>query len=155
MKTLELLTIILFILTTTFLANAQISEPKVLEIEQFDVKGCVQMFLIKDEKIIKSEAEFLNTIRRDASRERCLKDLAKIDFTKNDLVGIVINSGYCRYPLGLEYKATQNTDTQKVNVNISYLKPNGVCRAMSHYELWLLMPKIPNDYQVKFSVSAR
>lgn len=145
MKKLELLTIILFILSITFLPNTQTTESKVLEIEQFDVKGCVRMALFKDEKIIKSEAEWLTTIRRDASRERCLKDLAKIDFTKNDLVGIVINSGYCRYPLGLEYKAMQNTDTQEVNVNISYLKPDGVCRAVSHYELWLLMPKIPNE----------
>lgn len=155
MKKLELPKIILFILTISFLANAQTTEPKVLEVEQFDTKDCVQMALFKDEKIFKSKAEWLAAIRRDSSDKKCLKGLAKIDFTKNDLVGIVINSGYCQYPLGLAYKASQMTDTQEVNVNISYLKPDGVCRAVSHYQLWLLLPKIPNDYQVKFSFSAR
>ncbi|MBX7170366.1 MAG: hypothetical protein K1X72_05365 [Pyrinomonadaceae bacterium] len=77
-----------------------------LETREIDLKGCIQTIFTK-QFVIKDEAEYLKAIRNDASRNYCLKNLEKIDFTKNSLLGININSGYCRRPAGLEYEISK------------------------------------------------
>lgn len=131
----------------------QKTEP--LETRAFEMKGCIQTIYNKQFVINDNEA-YLKAIRNDASRERCLKDLEKIDFAKHTLLGIEINSGYCRTPGGLEYKAIKDETKKQYLLNISYLDPKGsVCRALSQYDLWLFVPKLPEDYEVKFEVKAR
>jgi hypothetical protein len=145
---------ILFFFSLAIIANAQSSETKIVKLQQFEMKGCIQLFY-ESEKLIKNQPDFLQAIRNDAGREKCLKDLKTIDFDKNSLFGIEINSGYCRYPLGLNWKAIEDTTKKEFLINISYLKPDGLCRALSQYDLWLLLPKIPTDYQIKHQISAR
>jgi hypothetical protein len=145
---------ILFFFSLAIIANAQSSETKIVKLQQFEMKGCIQLFY-ESEKLIKNQPDFLQAIRNDASREKCLQDLEKIDFDKYSLFGIEINSGYCRYPIGLKWEAIEDTTKKEFHINISYIKPNGTCRALSQYDLWLLLPKIPNDYQVKSQISAR
>jgi hypothetical protein len=108
-------------------------------------KGCFQMAALKKD-LISNETEFLNSVRNDASREKCLKDLEKIDFEKNRIYGVTINSGYCRVPVGLKFTATKDVENKQLILNISYLKPNGICRALSRYDLWVVLPKPPRDY---------
>ncbi len=144
--------LVLFVFFTTIFVNAQSPETKVLETKQYDMKGCVRLWF--EEKIIKNQADFLQAIRNDAGREKCLQDLEKIDFDKYSLFGIQMNTGYCRYPNGLKWEAIEDKTKKELTINISYIKPNGVCRALSQYDLWLLLPKIPADYQLKTEIMA-
>lgn len=69
--------IILFLtLITAFSVNGQS-----LKVAQYESKDCLRMAWDK-ENIIKNETEFLQKVRNDMSRERCLKELEKIDFEK-------------------------------------------------------------------------
>ncbi|MET0753131.1 MAG: hypothetical protein ABWZ66_07150 [Pyrinomonadaceae bacterium] len=126
-----------------------------LKAEQIDLKGCIQTIFTK-EFVIKDEAAYLKTIRSDASRDFCLKNVEKIDFGKHSLVGLDINSGYCGIPAGLEYKVVKDSEKKQYLLDISYDDPKySVCRAASRYDLWLLVPKLPEGYEVKFEVKAR
>ncbi|MGC2234717.1 MAG: hypothetical protein WA584_00970 [Pyrinomonadaceae bacterium] len=132
-----------------------INSQETLETKQIDLKGCIQTIFIT-EFVIKDEADYLKTIRNDASRDFCLKNLEKIDFARHTLLGIQINSGYCRVPAGLEYKVVKDAEKKQYLPDISYIDPRGsTCRALSQYDLWLLVPKIPEGYDVKFQVKAR
>ena len=117
------------------------------------MKGCIWLFGIES-SVIKTETEFLKAIRNDASRKFCLENLEKIDFKKNSLLGINLNTGYCRTPLGLTFQAVKNEEEKIYSVNITYLGPGGICRALSSYDLWILVPKLPDKYEVKFDVKA-
>lgn len=146
MKKLGLLTIIL-----TFIISANAQE-NVLESRQYDAKDCLQMPAWKKDAV-RNETEFLKRVRNDMSRERCLKELEKIDFEKNRLFGVNLNSGYCRNPLGLKFTATKDVENKAFVINISYIKPNGVCRALSSYDLWVVLPKPPSDYLVRYEIT--
>jgi hypothetical protein len=74
----------------------------------------------------------------------------KIDFGKHSLLGININSGYCGIPLDLKYEAFRDDNKQQYLLSISYTEPRGTCRAISSYDLWVLVPKMPDAYEVKF-----
>lgn len=125
-----------------------------LETRRIDLKGCIQTFF-GDQLVIKNRATFLEKIGDDARRGKCLKDFGKLDFDKNTLLGIELNTGYCRVPLGLEAQAIKDESEKQYVVKISYIEPRGTCRALSQYDLWLLVPKLPADYAVKFEVKGR
>lgn len=134
---------------SAFSANAQN-----LETREIDLKGCIQTIFEK-EFIIKNRETFLKTIRNDASRDFCLKNLETIDFDKHALVGIGLNTGYCRRPLGLKAQAVKESIEKQIILKISYAAPQETCRALSQYDLWILIPKIPENYTVKFDVSTK
>jgi hypothetical protein len=130
-------------------------QSEVLSSRQIDLKGCVQMYPTY-QLVIKDETNYLNSIRHDASHEKCLKDVEKVDFEKNSLLGLEINSGYCRRPAGLEFQVLKDETAKQYLFNIGYTDPKGsVCRALSQYELWVLVPKIPDGFEVKFNVQAK
>lgn len=124
-----------------------------LETRRIDLKGCIQTIFDK-EFIIKTGETFFKTIRDDGSRDFCLKNLEKIDFDKHTLIGIELNTGYCRTPLGLEAQAVKDETEKQYTLKITYIGPQGTCRALSQYDLWLLVPKLPDNYMVKFDVKA-
>lgn len=126
-----------------------------LETRHIDLKGCIQTIYDK-QFVIRDNQTYLNTIRGDATRDWCLKNLEKIDFGKHTLLGIEINSGYCRIPVGLEYQTVKDEAKKQYLLSVSYIDPRGrVCRALSQYDLWVLVPSLPDDYEVKFEVNAR
>jgi hypothetical protein len=140
------------------LQTAQKTKPvSVLEILQtgsIDLKGCIQT-VFNQQFVIKDRETYLKTIRRDASRDWCLENLEKIDFDKNTLLGLEINSGYCGLPAGLKYQTVKNEAEKQYRLTISYIDPQGqVCRALSQYDLWLLVPKLPAGYAVIFDLKA-
>lgn len=141
--------LIALILTSVICANAQ---ENVLESRKYDAKGCLQM-RGWEKGTIREKGEFLERVRNDADRTRCLKDLEKIDFEKNTLFGVNINSGYCRSPLGLKFTAKNDFENKAFFINISYIKPIGVCRALSSYDLWVVLPKPPGDYLVRYEIT--
>ena len=116
------------------------------------MKGCIST-IFKSEFVIKDNETFLKSIRNDMSRDDCLRHLEKIDFEKHTLVGLNINSGYCDVPVGLKYEVLKDDAAKQYLLNITYIDPQGsVCRAMSDYDFWLLVPKLPEKYEVKFEV---
>jgi hypothetical protein len=145
----------IFIFAFVLIACADFSiSAQVLETKRFEMKNCIPIYGEKS-FVIKTEAEFLETVRNDASRKYCLENLEKIDFDKNSLFGINLNTGYCRTPLGLEYRTERNKKEKFYALNITYTDPQGAgCRALSSYDLWVLVPKLPDDYEVKFNVQA-
>lgn len=125
-----------------------------LETRAIDLKGCIRIYG-QNQFVIKDNETYLKEMRDDMSRDRCLKNLEKIDFDKHTLLGIDINSGYCGIPAGLRYETVKDTENKQYLFNISYIDPRGqVCRAMSEYDLWALVPKLPAGYEVKFQVVA-
>lgn len=125
-----------------------------LETREINLNGCVQMFR-SDRIVIRDKESFLKAIRNDASRERCVKDLEKsIDFGRFTLLGIDINSGYCRVPIGLGHNVIMDEAQKLYTLQVSYLAPQGVCRHMSSYDLWVLVPKMPEGYEATFEVKA-
>jgi hypothetical protein len=138
----------------TLLAAVSVTAQKSLETRQIDLKGCIQTIFNK-QFVISNEKTFWETVRNDASRNWCRKNLKQIDFSKHTLLGIEINSGYCWTPLGLEFQTVKDQSKKQYLVNISSIKPDGVCRALSQYDLWLLVPKLSEDYDMKFEIAAR
>jgi hypothetical protein len=122
-----------------------------LKTRRIDLKGCIQTIFDK-EFIIGDQATFLKTVRNDASREFCLKNLEKIDFDEHTLIGLELNTGYCETPVGLTSKAFRNDAEKRYIVKIGFLEPNEPCRARSQYDFWLLVPKLPAGYTVKFDI---
>jgi hypothetical protein len=129
------------------------SPPQILDTRAIDLKGCIQTYR-QSQYLIKDYETYLKAMY-DTDRQRCLKAVEKIDFNRHTLLGIEINSGYCGYPFGLQYKTFKDVENKQFLVNISYIEPRGTCRAYSQYDLWLLVPKLPDSYEVKFEVMGK
>ena len=127
---------------------------EILESREIDLKGCIQTIFTR-QFVIKDEATYLKTIRNDASRDFCLKNLEKIDFTKNSLLGLEINSGYCERPSGLKFQVIKDEKAKNYLFNIVYDPKGAICRALSQYDLWVIVQKIPDGFEVKFDVEAK
>lgn len=134
--------------TTAFSVYSQI------ETKPIDLKGCINTFSGK-QFAIKTQDEFSKALRNDASRDWCLKNLEKIDFEKNSLLGMGIVSDYCTRPEGLEYKVLKDAENKQYLFSVSYLKAKQLCRRLGHYHVWLLVPKIEENYSVKFDLQER
>lgn len=155
MKKLGLITIILVILGAFVSVKAQTVNEEKLEIRQYDAKnGCLQM-PSWNKDAIQNQYQFLKRVRNDARREKCLNELEKIDFDKNELYGNKLNTGYCGYPLELEFTAVKNLDYKQFVIKISYLKPTEVCKAESSFDLWIVLPDPPRDYGVRFEIAVK
>jgi|GraSoiStandDraft_24_1057298.scaffolds.fasta_scaffold557188_1 hypothetical protein len=124
-----------------------------LKTREIDLKECIQ-FRYDDELLFKTREDFLKAIRSDASRHSCLKNLAKIDFDKYTLAGVRLSTGDCGAPILLPVRAVKNAAEKQYVVKITYLPPGEPCRALFLYDLWLLVPKLPENYTVKFEVTA-
>jgi len=128
-----------------------VTENQKIETRSFDVKDCIQTYPER-EFIIRDQKSFLGAIRNDMSREPCLKKLEKIDFEKHTLLGIELHTGYCRVPLFRLIEAVKNDEQKQYVIEIEYIEPVAPCRALDQYDLWLLVPKLPENYTVKFDV---
>lgn len=79
-----------------------LTSAQILKTKDFDMKSCIRLFGRRD-SVIKTQDEFLKAVRKDAREKYCPGKLEKIDFSKNCLLGINLNTDYCREPLGLKY----------------------------------------------------
>jgi len=124
---------------------------EIIETRPIDIKGCIKnsrsgQFFIKDAE------SFQQAIRADGTREWCRKNLESIDFTKHSLLGVALVTDYCRRPPGLAHQLIKDTATKKYLFDISYHTTPGVCRRMGVWDVWVVVPKIPDDYEVIFQV---
>lgn len=127
-------------------ANAEI-----IETRPIDIKGCIKDFP-SGQIVIKDAESFQKAIRADGSRDWCYKNLESIDFNKHSLLGIALVTDYCGRPQGLAHQLLKDTATKKYLFDISYHTPQGVCRRMGYWDVWVVVPKIPDDYEVIFKV---
>ncbi|MEZ5429510.1 MAG: hypothetical protein R2747_24915 [Pyrinomonadaceae bacterium] len=129
--------------------------PETLETREIEIGNCIQTISAK-QFVITGEADYRRAIRNDASRGRCLEETEKIDFTEESLLGVEFSSGYCRRPHGLSFQTIRDDSRKKYILSVSYTDPGGqVCRALSRYALWVLVPKLPAGYSVDFEITAR
>lgn len=119
-----------------------------LKTEAINIKNCIQLFRSNHLAVANDEQTLRSLIRNDLSREQCLKDLINIDLNKYSLLGVNINSGWCRTPMGLKYQTLKDVINKRYLFVISYEEPVEPCRALSSYDLWVLVPKLPEGYQV-------
>lgn len=125
---------------------------KVIESSEADLKGCIRMYNQK-EFVLRTKADYLTKIRNDAQKQSCVENAEKLEFDKYSYLGLDINSGYCRRPLGLKHEVTEDISKKIYTLKVSYIDPNGqVCRALSQYELWIRLPKILEDFDLNFKV---
>ncbi len=84
-----------------------------LETVQYDMSHCVTLYNNHGKKQVASTRETLDSlIRKDASEEFCIERLKDFDIERFSLLGINLNSGYCRVPLGLAF-TTVKVDLEK------------------------------------------
>lgn len=120
---------------------------------QFEMNGCINLYS-SDSTIIIRDRESLDTyVRKDASSSRCKKHLKNLDLDIFSILGINLNSGYCRVPAGLTFDVVKIEDEKKYVILISYIEPLTPCRARSSYDLWIKAPSIPSTYEVEFVVT--
>lgn len=143
-----------FILFALVFLSTAFSVYSQTETKPIDLKGCIQTYSSK-QFAIKTRDEYLNALRKDASRDWCLKNLETIDFEKNSLLGMGMTTDYCGVPAGLEYKVLKDSENEQYLFNVSYLKTEQLCRRIGRYDLWLLVPKIEENYSVKFDLKER
>jgi hypothetical protein len=79
--------------------------------------------------------------------------LKDIDFSKHTLVGIELRTGWCRDPI-FTYRVFKDEAKKKYLLAVRYQPPEGVCRASDQYDLWVLVPRLPEQYEVDFEVKA-
>lgn len=134
-------------------AAADGSKTTSLETREIDLKGCVGVRNMSFETVIRDDETFQKAIGSGAGGDVCRKTLEKIDFGKQTLLGIFITSDYCDRPHGLEYK-TLRDDTKKLyTLQVSYTDPQGsLCRRIGYYDLWVLVPKMPDGYKAAFNL---
>lgn len=127
-----------------------------LEAREFDMKGCIALYhpKLNRQVVINDESALRSFIWNDRRFERCLADLKRVDLSKYTLLGVEINSGWCRRPLGLTHRVMKDESQKRYLLRVTYQSPGEPCRALSQYDLWVLVPKLPDGYKVDFEVSA-
>ncbi len=127
---------------------------ELIESSDENLKGCIPIYR-GNQFVITSKASYLKSIRNDSQTEKCKALAENLDFEKYSYLGIEINSGHCRFPLGLEYKLLKYNFKKQYVLNVGYIKPYGICRALSRYDLWVKVPKLQKDFEVLFQVTAK
>lgn len=124
--------------------------------EEIALKSCIRL-TARETNIIRDDASLLAAIRNDGSHERCVREITElgIDLHSNTLVGVSINSGYCRRPPGLTYDLETDYAKSTATLKIMYSDPRGgLCAALSRYDLWVLIPKPPEGFSIEIDVGA-
>ncbi len=124
--------------------------------EEIALKGCIHL-TTRETNIIRDDASLLSAIRNDGSHERCIREITElgIDLHIKTLVGVSINSGYCRRPAGLAYDLETDYAKSAVTLKVRYDDPrDGLCAALSRYDLWVLIPKPPEGFSIEIDVGA-
>ncbi len=143
-----------FGLTTNVSKAPAVKYSEFIESEQVDLKGCIQMYRQK-KFVIKDRESYLQNIRNDAQTQSCTEYAENLEFEKYSYIGMEINSGYCRMPIGLKHNFIKDNSKKQYVLTVSYDEPQGVCRALSQYALWLRVPKLTEDFDVDFVVEPK
>lgn len=103
---------------------------------------------------IRSKEQLMDAFLKTADRQACMsKTEYLVNFEKESLIGIGLSSNYCNRPRGLAYKALRDDSAKTVTLHISYDDTKEMCRHMGYFDVWVVVPKIPEGYEVKYVVS--
>ncbi len=149
-KARHILTSIILLASTT-----PVISQDTLMTQQFEMNNCIQIYHIEGKRIVRTKSDLDSLVRQDMSKNKCNKQLQQIDLVHYSILGINLNSGWCKTPLGLEFITTKNDMDKKYTLTVSYQAPIGTCRARSSYNLWVKVPAIPNGYKVEFIVNPK
>ncbi len=134
-------------------AAADGSKTTSLETLEIDLKGCARVRNISYQTVIRDDETLQKANGSGGGGDICRKILEKIDFSKHTLLGIYITSDYCNRPHGLEYKTIRDDTKKLYTLQVSYTDPQGsLCRRIGHYDLWVLVPKMPDGYDAAFNL---
>lgn len=133
---------------------SKIEKNDTLQTRKYDLDRCLQIYG-RELKIIGSKDDFLKSVNGSHKSKECLKKIENIDFKKEILVGSTVYSGYCQYPFGLKYQLIRSDRAKNFTVFVTYDDPYGrTCRALGMYDLWLAVPKPPENYEIKVQVAS-
>ncbi len=152
MEKMKTMKIILAIITCSFFLNklfAQESNGEIIPCEEIRIM-CSQSK--GGNYIIKSETEYHAQIKNRSPHPDCSSyELPTIDFTKYTLLGIVTGTYGCSPPTvehNVYYTSFNNTYLFELKV-----KRHGDCLLNLSFEVWCLVPKIPDGSNVEFKGS--
>ena len=126
-----------------------------LETVQFDMGRCVNLYSDVNTRVATTRTELDSIIRSDMSRALCMEKLKDVDMENFSLLGINLNSGYCRVPAGLTFTTVKIVSEKKYILVVNYDVPIGTCRALSSYDLWVKVPSLPDGYTVEFFIEPK
>lgn len=112
---------------------------------------CSLLFGRTDHAVFQSGEELKELIAKYQGKE-CEAGISKIDFSKNTLLAVRFTSGRCHEPLGLTYKVYKDEASNKYRFEVRFAKTNQLCRALVFHEVWLRVPKLPDDAKIDFEV---
>ena len=136
----------------TPLSQQQANLP-VLDLREIDLNGCV--YFRHPHYVIEESARLDSLMGNNRSLKQCRQHRRAIDFAAHTLLGLVLGTDWCRRPGGLTFEALKDASAARYMLVVRYDPPPGQCRALTTYPLWLLVPKLPEGYEVAFDVAAR
>lgn len=105
-------------------------------------------------QVVVNSLDDMKALVRDMSLERCLRSLDSVDFDRYTLLGVEFHSGHCRRPPELAWRVVRDDDNRRYLFIVDY-GAEGRCRAWNAYQLWVLVPKLPEGYEVVARVEGR
>jgi hypothetical protein len=112
---------------------------------------CSLLFGRTDHAVFQSGEELKELIAKYQGKE-CEAGISNIDFSKCTLLAVRFTSGRCHEPLDLTYKIYKDEASNKYRFEVRFAKTNQLCRALVFHEVWLQVPKLPDDAKVDFDV---
>lgn len=112
---------------------------------------CSLLFGRTDHAVFQNGEELKELIAKYQGKE-CEAGISKIDFSNSTLLAVRFTSGRCHEPLDLTYKVYKDEGSNRYRFEIRFAKTNQVCRALVYHEVWLQVPKLPDDAKVEFDV---
>ncbi len=149
--------LLVFVTSLSVVVSAQVQTGRsALGLRELKLEGCVQL-IEQDSHVIRSGDELSAAIRKDRSRDHCLSlsETLEINFATEMLVGINVNSGYCRRPPGLSSKFEYDIVNSRALITVRFNDPEGsTCAALSRYDYWIIVPHVIPEHAFEFRLEA-
>jgi hypothetical protein len=120
-------------------------------VEYVDMNDGIRCIIIRDKNIVIGELENYQTlIDLRVNVLGCENyTLPPIDFDEKTLLGIFASGGGC--DVDFQREVFRDDNNKEIIYNIKIFS-EGTCEAIFSSMNWILIPKIPEDYEVEFSV---
>lgn len=144
---------ITFLLIFTFAASIKAqTATRELPVKAERVKlPCSLLFGRTDYAVFQNGEELKELIAKYQGKE-CEAGISKIDFSQSTLLAVRFTSGRCHEPFDLAYTVNKDAASNRYRFEIRFAKTNQLCRALVYHEVWLQVPKLPDDAKVDFDV---